>query len=699
MSSSTASPASIGGVVSAGVPRPIPPVDGFQLQFDFVVPVTYSDGYGTYGSLVRPTISPPVGGWPVVVFVHPMGASRGVDLEFQMIVASQGYASWSYDVRGQGQAMLANIGHANAGSTLWGAAEQLDLAEQISFVAENPAYVGVADASRVAVIGRSQGAAHAWFAAALAGKPVTAPGRPTRTFPNVRCVAAYDLVADPIDDWLRGGDLFSTWFLEAINPSFTAVPIDPTFLQLARTAFLNQDPAAFEASLLAGGRPRLPSLALSAVPVLYTHAYRDMVNSALSGVQALEQRPDLQRSVLGGVGHNVPTNIPELKFRRVTTLRWFHRYLWDESNEVDLEPPHVLQELPSEKIMANNTHLAWSRTPVSDLRPSATAKKLFLLESRALSVEPPREPGIASVTQAIQPTVAGFSPATYLNDPAVRELANVLAACPLSEVVYCHVIETEQQMSRSALLHVTLVPYQPAWQLTATLTMQYGHMSHEVLLAGNTLASRNSTAGVPEDHKLRLPPVAVRFPAGAIVRLHLRSLALRQAPMLAGLDVTPMFHDFQVDVLEGPAGDHISRLELALEPVAPQLVADRVLMQVAHPMPIELALRGGTARAHHIYLGMVGLSGQTPGTPFYGTTLPVEFDSLVGSTAGSSKGMFTGGIGPLDEHGNATMNFDMTSMPLLPQFLNGSQLTFAAFVWDWTGQGGAASNAWDVMLL
>ena len=96
---------------------------------------------------------------------------------------------------------------------------------------------------------------------------------------------------------------------------------------------------------------------------------------------------------------------------------------------------------------------------------------------------------------------------------------------------------------------------------------------------------------------------------------------------------------------------------------------------------------------------MVGLSGQTPGTPFFGATLPLTVDALLVSTASSTKGIFTGAIGKLDAHGNATMNFDMTLLPPLPQVCNGSQLTFAAFVWDFTGIGGAASNAWDVLLL
>jgi len=678
--------------------RPMPPSDGFQVNIDWVVPVTYSDDYVTFGSLLTPDHPAPAGGWPVVVFVHPMGASRGFDVEFQMIVASQGYAVWSYDVRAQGQAALSNVGHANAGSTVWGSAERLDLAEQITFLAESAMFAGVVYASRVAVVGHSQGAGHAWFAAALSEKQVSAPGRPSLVFPEVACVAAFGLVADPIDDWLRGGSLFSSWLVSAIDPNFTAVPMHEGFIEQARAAFLNQDPVSLHASLQVGHHPELPSLAQSVVPVLYSHAYRDLVNNCLSGIETLEEREGLRRVLLGGVGHNVPLNVPELRFRRATTLRWFHRYLWEEMNDVDLEVENVLHRLPETKIVANNTQRGWARTPVADLRPADDAKKLFLHGDRGLTDEPPRTPGTASVEQVLQPTAAGFSPALYLNDPAVRELGNVLTACPLHDLVYERRITSEQQMSRSGLLHLTVVPHQPAWQLTATLTLQYGHMSHEVVLATNTLGSRTSRSMVPEVHELRLPPIAVRLPVGAIVRLHVRNLALRESPMLLGLDVVPMFEDFRVDILEGPEEDYASWLELPLEPVSVELVADRALMTITEPMPITLKVHGGAARAHHVYIGMVGMSGQSPSTPYYGTLLPVEFDPLVAQTLGSTKGMLMGGIGPLNAQGSASMHFDMSGMPVLGLLQNGNQLTFGAFVWDFSGHSGDASNAWDIYL-
>ena len=87
--------------------------------------------------LIRPAVPPPSCGWPLVVFVHPFGQTRADDIGMQMAIAGQGYAVWGYDVRGQGQAFGANPTHVAAGSTLWGAVERCDLAEQIQFVGSN----------------------------------------------------------------------------------------------------------------------------------------------------------------------------------------------------------------------------------------------------------------------------------------------------------------------------------------------------------------------------------------------------------------------------------------------------------------------------------------------------------------------------------------------------------------------------------
>ncbi|MGB3968071.1 MAG: hypothetical protein WBO45_15150, partial [Planctomycetota bacterium] len=134
------------GVTAQACPRPTPPAGGLPTSLDLFVPVTYSDGYQTMGTLILPIGAPPTCGWPLVVVVHPYGQTRGFDQQLQQALAGQGYAVWSYDVRAHGQALVLNPGHLHAGSTMWGPIERYDLAEQILFVAGNPAWAGVIDA-------------------------------------------------------------------------------------------------------------------------------------------------------------------------------------------------------------------------------------------------------------------------------------------------------------------------------------------------------------------------------------------------------------------------------------------------------------------------------------------------------------------------------------------------------------------------
>ncbi|MCA8966032.1 MAG: alpha/beta fold hydrolase, partial [Planctomycetes bacterium] len=295
-------------VAAQSCPRPLPPADGHPLALDPVVALTYSDGYQAYGSLIRPSVTAPTCGWPLVVFVHPLGSTRASDLDLQNLIAGQGYAVYSYDVRGHGQSMAANPTHPNAGSTLWGPIERCDLAEQILFASANPAWAGVVDGTRVAVVGSSQGGVHAWNAAAWSGLPLTVPGRTALTFPTIACAVASDYVAEPIDDWLRGGELWSTWFLEAIAGSYAGLPIDAGLVQAARSAFVAQAPQQLLAHFATEGRAVAPELLASTVPVLYSHAYHDRIDSPLETLRLLQNMAAPRRVLLSTVGHNTPAN-------------------------------------------------------------------------------------------------------------------------------------------------------------------------------------------------------------------------------------------------------------------------------------------------------------------------------------------------------------------------------------------------------
>jgi predicted acyl esterase len=680
--------------------RPEPPAGGFATQIELLVPVVYSDGYQTFGSMIRPQGTAPACGWPLVVHVHPLGQSRGFDLGLQSLLAGQGYAVWSYDVRGHGQALAANGQHPGNGTTLWGPVERADLAEQILFVAGHTAWTGEIDAARVAVMGNSQGGGHAWNAAAWSGLPLQVPGRTVTMFPPVRCAIANELVPDAIADWLRGGQLFSSWFVEAISVSNQAVAFDPTFLQACRTAFLNQDPSALATLFTSEGRELAPMLAQSTVPVLCNHAWFDTVSAPLASITALENATAPHRAVLGTLGHGTADNTGERQLRTNQMLRWLNRFLWAVPNDVDIEPRWVLAELPLPALLRDDPQHRWNHDFTGAVTTPAGSDRLWLHDDAALRDLAPVAPQLdAMIQQTVDPLATTFNAADYLNQAVARDVNAVLAACPLQERVWSYVLPTDAELGASPGLHLQLVPQQARWMLTALLTVQPAEPgAAEVLLSSRSLARSDSVAGVAETHDLRLPPIAARLPAGAVLRLRLRNLSLRAEPMPVSLDTAPMFHDFRVDIVHGDTTG--SWLDLPLQPQAPRLVTENAVLELAAPAPVVLRLRGGAGRETFPYFATVGLSGMQPGITYLNDIVPVEADWLVIASAGSNEAPIYGNfLGHLDAQAEAVITFDLSSIAPLPQVLNGLQFTFAAFVWDgpWAPTG-AASNPCDVML-
>jgi len=681
--------------------RPEPPYGGFPTQFELVVPVDYSDDYLTFGTLISPQAPPPSCGWPLVVFVHPLGQNRAFDQDLQLSIASQGYAVWTYDVRGHGQAVAANATHPQPGATLWGPTELLDLAEQIAFVSGNVAWAGAVDTTRVAITGSSQGGGHAWSAAAWAGQTVQVGSRPPRVMPSVRCVVAHDMVADASDDWVRDGVMWSTFFTNVIAGEYAVmgVPFDATLVADARAAFLAQDPAPLLAAFAAAGRSNNAQLATCAVPLLYTHSYHDFVGDPLAGLVALQSMPAPHRALLGTGGHGTPANAAERSFRDAMTLRWLNRYLWDVPNEVEFESPCILAELPLSTVQRDDLSSAWNRAHLEDPLAPATTTRWFLHDDLTLAEEPPVEPQVAGpVLQVIDALAVDFDPAGWLDQPTVRDLGNVLQACPLHERVYSFTTANETQLEHAARVHLRLVPDRAEWMLAALLTVQPPENgAPEVMLTSRAIASRASVADVAEEREFVLPPVATRVPAGSIVRLRLRNLWLDEYPMTAGLMTVPLFHDFRVDVVHGDATTG-SWIEVPLQPVRPKLVSTTTTLDLATLPAFDMHLRGGVDRAVFPYLLAVGMGGQLPMIPYLGEMVPVEPDWMVGvSVASMQAPFFTGFLGFLDAEGEAIGHLDFSSIAPLPGFLAGWSLTAAGFVWDGEfAPTGAPTNALDV---
>ena len=689
--------------------RPVAGGSGHPVRLELTETVTYSDGYVVDGNLMVPDVPPPSCGWPLVVYVHRLGANRLEDPVFRGLIASRGYALWCYDVRGHGSGLFlypSNATHPNRGSTFWGPVERYDLAEQIQFVAAEPSWQGLVDATRVAVIGPSQGAGHAWAAAALSGQVISVPGRDPITMPLIRAVVPTSYVADAVSGWLKDDHLWSMWLVNNIaDDSFHSnFEFDQNMWATAAAAFRSQDSSSLMTAWSTEQRSLATALQASTVPVLYTQAYHDLIDSPLSSLQILEAKPVPLRVLLSTVGHNTPPNDTELAYRNQVTLRWLHRWLWDEHNAIEFERPYVLSELPLDSAERNATTHLWSRQHgESPLSPSSTTR-FYLYDNGSLESLAPTAPMSSAVIdhQVTDPT---FTPASFLADVSKRTTAGVLAASPLSEHEYATAPFTaETSVVAAPTVHLRVTPQHADWMVAALLSVQLPaaapYNGERVMLSSLGLRRQNSVPGTPEVLEFQMSPVATRLPPGSQMVLTLRNHWLRESPMWQRFEVAPLFTPFQIEI---DHGDEFSGswVDLALTEPAPVLVCGQQSLDLATMPPLELTLRGGLARAGKSYFVSMSGSGQVPGMSYFGQNLPINLDWLTVFVAGAfAQPQLAGFIGTLDSvNAESVATLDLSSMAPLDPILRGFRITFAGFVWDTnSGHVGSASNPVDVFL-
>ena len=124
-----------------------------------------SDGVALDTRIVKPLGFPPSGGFPGIILIHGYGGNKDPLQAVQVLIATYGYASLAYSVRGQG--------NSEGLSTTAGPREREDLQSVIQYFRGtsniNPNKIGIA--------GGSQGGIHAWMAAAyrMPGVKAVAP--------------------------------------------------------------------------------------------------------------------------------------------------------------------------------------------------------------------------------------------------------------------------------------------------------------------------------------------------------------------------------------------------------------------------------------------------------------------------------------------------------------------------------------------
>ncbi len=669
---------------------------GFAVDVRVAQRVTYVDGLQTLSRLIVPQFPVPSCGWPLVVYVHMLGATHTLDEAWQKELASHGFAVWAYDVRGQGAAEILNP---KDGTTLYGALERYDLAEQIGFA--RTLHPGLVSASRVAVIGDSQGGIHAWFAAGQSGRPLSVKGRGTITFPVIDAVVPADYVAEPLDHRVRGGTLFSRYFVDLmLSWQAGQFHLDSVLQNLVLTHFEAQDPVALVRDLsFDPARLTAKDLKVTSVPILHFHAWHDAISGPKSTLDLLSTIPQTTpfRAVLSPHGpHQSVDNTFERNFRHALSLRWLDHFLWDVQNNVESEARYVDAELPLDDVVRKDPKALFGHA-FHDLRLAKDIRneRYFLTDSGFLV---PQEPATGVPTTIVHKVAAGYTPKAYVSSQAERALATVLSNIPLSEQRFrLPPLSQDAEISGSAALSLSLRSDASAYTVAAALFARLPGAASEQMLSSWGVGILSATPGQVDRVAFELSPILTQLPAGTELSLSVRNHWLDAAPHHPELATLPMFSDSTLSLGHG-AGVDASWLELPFRVPRIKLVSQDSVLDFQQTSPIDFELRGGTHEQGRPYIVAMSLSGQQPGIVMPGGILPVRMDPativFVQAIGGSE---FTNFFGLLDAKGEASLRLDFSAFQPLPAGLYGQKLSLAAWVYrSAVDLSGRSSNPVDL---
>ncbi len=636
--------------------KPPVPTTGFPLTGLTNVPVTYDDGYETRGELLYPLAPTPSCGWPLVIHVHGLGGQRTVNPG----IAERGYAVWSYDVRGQGDAKLLNP--LTEGLTFYGAVEKYDLAEQIAFVRQQ--YPNIVHATKVAITGVSQGGIEAWFAAAYSEKTVTIPGRGATgsiAFPKISCVAPWEYVAEFQDSVLRHGNMFS---IDLLNWNYGSPHFvrDEDVEDQIDLFWQSQDPVGlrntWESEL---DRPYLSKLATTDVPIFYAHAFWDGIGSPQDSMQAIASLPILTpaRAHLSTNGHWSPWNTYESLLREELRIRWFDRFMWDIQNGVDDESAFVLGVMPLEDSKITNSTYPWGQRFLDSV-PTATDR--FFLNDQGLLSD--TEPTVAGVPTVISHQVeAGYDSAFVVSAVSNWSLTTILQKIPLSQRVFSlPALQAETEMVGNPRVSLMVNSDAQRFTVAAALMARLPGATSDVMLCGEARGFTGAIAGVAQRVDITMPLVSTVLPAGTVLKLYVRNHWMRSSPMLPSFVTFPYLESSTTQVLTDN-GVNASWLDLPFSPeVDISLTCPTNFTEANNAQPWDMEIRGGEARAGKPYFMVLGFNGQAPGFMLPGDTLPIKHSAatdLVWSlTLGGDPGLINF-MGTLDANGKAGVRLDL----------------------------------------
>jgi predicted acyl esterase len=659
-------------------PDPLPPVEGFEIVPDLDVPHVWSDGYQVLMDVRYPVDAPFSGGWPLIVLVHGGGGSKEVVAGAAEQLASHGYITVGYDVRGQGTSALGNPPSLQHDFT--GLRELIDLFECMEAIEAR--YPDLVDFERIGVTGYSQGGGHSWYAAQHSGR--LPPPNPWRT-------AAFPLVSAVVVKDSGGGigsadDYFAPKRVEkAFSPA--GILYQPAVTAALQTLVLAEDYAGFAAAVSAPGMDGAVLQPQVTVPV-FAHASFDdkRVNpgSVFASWMLLPEATP-KRFQLGTGGHGSPTNARDRTLYAENRRLWFDRFLKGDQNGVDSGPPIFSQVTPDDLVAYLDLDALWDFRE-HDTIPSidAVMQRSYLDASGSLESAPAPGATDAALGHVVP---AGVDIALYTSLLPSADALQLMI--PLSTLRYdSPPLGEDTHMEGMAVVELAVDTAAADYQIHAVLFDVDPAGNERFVCSGST-----SVLGRSGPNQVSITPYlqSYVFRVGHRIRLQLENLAIHRPPTGAASELkrVPYFTSSSVDVVQG--GVTASFLDLPLlAHGGPTLSTYPPIQSVEQPADQLLTIHSHSGFAGATYLLLPGLSGTTPGAGIAGAQVPIKIDELtLAVLANPGMAPFVQALGTLDATGSAHPGVALAGLPL-PSDLAGLELSMSALI---VAGGHAATNA------
>lgn len=604
---------------------------------------TASDGYRARVDVLLPAAPVPGCGWPLVVWVHPLGSNRQELLPQATGLAGQGFAVAVYDVRGQGDFAELND-PLTYGRTLSGLREALDLAEVIEFVAAS--HGAEIDAQRVGVTGTSQGGWHAWVAAALSGRPLPPNPWLEGAFPEIRAVAARGHHGSP---WFGGPGktAFTDWERELLFQPSPDVHWQPDELAAGQAAFLADDPGALDASLAEFDHRFL--LPFTQVPLLAHLAHQDSVFRSREFLANAGSLPGAgqQRFTLGSGVHGAPFNLlddADYAWRRLLFLRE-HLAIDAPTGEPAVlsvgEDRWRTRVVPGSAGETIDPATLWDRRDWLGLPPASFA--LYLTPAGTLGFSPPS---------------ASFElPVGY--DPGANYAADALGAAPLADFDFSSDLRVFQTPAAPLTTQLIGAPRFRGLLRSSTGRGQLSLRLYDLapdgtaqFLCSGSLTRRDLVPGVFDNWTIDFDTLAHTLPIGHRLRLELECVDRQPYPGSPELvrDL-PLFEPFDLTLRSRPDGPLVLRVPVAT-PTEPRLVSYPPAIAPGEP-EVRSALYSSSDEFGWLYVLLPTFAGGGS-TPLFGVDVPIASDDLTAdSQATAPLAPFVAYTGTLDAEGRA----------------------------------------------